>query len=80
MLSSVLRSRRAIMVNIAIMRAFVSLRQIIDANKDIIRRINSLEEKYDKKFIIVFEAIKELIRKENEPREMIGYKIPGSSK
>jgi hypothetical protein len=48
MLSSVLRSKRAIMVNIAIMRAFVNLRQLIDANKDLIRRIDSLEEKYDK--------------------------------
>ncbi|MCX6244975.1 MAG: ORF6N domain-containing protein [Bacteroidetes bacterium] len=80
MLSSVLRSKRAIMVNIAIMRAFVNLRKLIDANKDLIRRIDSLEEKYDKKFILVFEAIKELIREENQPREKIGYKIGGSSK
>ena len=79
MLSSLLRSKRAIMVNIAIMRAFVNLRQLIDTNKDLIRRIDSLEEKYDKKFLLVFEAIKELIRAENQPRERIGYKIPGSS-
>ena len=80
MLSSVLRSKRAIMVNIAIMRAFVNLRQMIDANKDLIKRIDSMEEKYDKKFAMVFEAIKELIREENQPREMIGYKIPGTEK
>jgi hypothetical protein len=78
MLSSVLHSRRAILVNIAIMRAFVSLRRLIDANNDLAKRIDSMEEKYDKKFAIVFEAIKELIRQENEPREMIGYKLPGS--
>ncbi len=77
MLSSVLRSKRAIMVNIAIMRAFVNLRQLIDANKELIRRIDSLEEKYDKKFMLVFEAIKELIREEEKPREKIGYKFPG---
>jgi hypothetical protein len=79
MLSSVLKSKKAIIVNIAIMRAFVNLRQLIDTNKDLIRRIDSLEDKYDKKFLLVFEAIKELIRTENQPRERIGYKIPGSS-
>jgi ribosomal protein S17E len=67
------------MVNIAIMRAFVNLRQLIDANKDLIRRIDSLEEKYDNKFILVFEAIKELVREENLPRKKIGYRISGSS-
>lgn len=75
MLSSVLRSKRAIAVNIAIMRAFISLRQLIDANRELLRRIDSLEEKYDKKFILVFEAIKELIREKNLPRKKIGYQI-----
>ncbi|MEI7897058.1 MAG: ORF6N domain-containing protein [bacterium] len=79
MLSSVLRSKRAILVNIAIMRAFVNLRQLIDTNKDLLTRIDSLEEKYDQKFLLVFEAIKELIREENQPREAIGYKIPGGA-
>jgi len=78
MLSSVLHSRRAILVNIAIMRAFVNLRRLIEANNDLVKRIDSMEERYDKKFALVFEAIKELIRQENEPREMIGYKLPGS--
>jgi hypothetical protein len=78
MLSSVLHSRRAILVNIAIMRAFVNLRRLIEANNDLVKRIDSMEERYDKKFALVFEAIKELIRQENEPREMIGYKLPGT--
>lgn len=78
MLSSILRSKRAIIVNIAIMRAFINLRQLIDANKNLISRLDSLEKKYDKKFLLVFQAIKEMIREENEPREKIGYKIPGS--
>ena len=51
---------------------------MIDANKELSKRIDSLEDKYDKKFQLVFEAFKELIRKENEPMEKIGYKIPGS--
>jgi hypothetical protein len=79
MLSSILRSKQAILVNIAIMRAFTSLRQLIDLNKELVLRIESLEEKYDQKFHLVFKAITELIQQETEPREKIGYKIPGSS-
>jgi hypothetical protein len=79
MLSSVLRSKRAIMVNIAIMRTFVQLRQLVEANKELVRRIDTLEERFDKNFTIVFEAIKELIREENQPREKIGFKIGTSS-
>jgi hypothetical protein len=78
MLSSVLRSRRAIIVNIAVMRAFVNLRRLIDSNNELVKRIDSMEDRYDKKFALVFEAIKELIRQDNEPREMIGYKLQGS--
>jgi hypothetical protein len=80
MLSSILRSNRAIHVNIAIMRAFVQLRRLIDSNLELSKRIDVIEEKYDKKFQVVFEAIKQLIRHENEPRKKIGYKIPGEEK
>lgn len=78
MLSSVLHSKRAIIINIAIMRTFVHLRQLVEANKELVRRIDTLEERFDKNFTIVFEAIKELIREENQPREKIGYKIKGA--
>jgi hypothetical protein len=61
MLSSVLRSKRAIQVNIAIMRAFVQLREMIGANKGLAKRLNELEKKYDGQFRIVFEAIRELM-------------------
>lgn len=61
MLSSVLRSKRAIQVNIAIMRAFVQLREMIGANKALAKRLNELEMKYDGQFRIVFEAIRELM-------------------
>jgi len=61
MLSSVLNSERAIMVNIQIMRAFVQLRRILLTNRDLKRKIEEMEKKYDKQFLIVFKAIKELL-------------------
>jgi len=61
MLSSVLRSARAVEVNIAIMRTFVQLRRLMDSNRDLARKIESLEKKYDEQFSAVFAAIKELI-------------------
>ena len=61
MLSSVLHSDRAVQVNIAIMRAFVRLREMIGSNKVLARRLNELEKKYDSQFRVVFEAIRELM-------------------
>lgn len=61
MLSSVLRSERAVQVNIAIMRAFVQLRQIISSHADLARKLSALENKYDTQFKVVFEAIRELM-------------------
>jgi hypothetical protein len=58
MLSSVLNSERAIEVNIAIMRAFVKLREILSTHKDLARKLEEMEKKYDEKFQIVFEAIR----------------------
>ena len=60
MLSSVLKSPRAIQVNIKIMRAFVRLRQMATSNADLARKLNALERKYDGQFKIVFAAIREL--------------------
>jgi len=57
MLSSVLRSKRAITVNIEIMRAFVKLRQMLASNAELSRRLDELESKYDKQFRVVFDAI-----------------------
>lgn len=73
MLSGILNSDRAISVNIAIMRTFVQLRTLLETNKDLARKIEEMESKYDKQFQIVFEAIKQLISKENKPRKEIGY-------
>jgi hypothetical protein len=61
MLSSVLSSRRAIQVNIEIMRAFVRLRQLLSSNAELARKLAGLERKYDRKFKIVFDAIRELM-------------------
>jgi hypothetical protein len=75
MLSGVLNSERAILVNIAIMRAFVHLRKLILTHSELAGKINDLEHRYDEQFRIVFTAIKQLIQKENEPRKRIGYKV-----
>jgi hypothetical protein len=61
MLSSVLNSPRAIQVNIEIMRAFVRLRQLLSTNAELARQLSALEKKYDRKFKIVFDAIRELM-------------------
>jgi len=75
MLSGILRSKKAILVNIAIMRAFVKMRELIDENEELKKKLDLLEAKYDKQFHIVFEAMKQLVQKENEPREPVGFKI-----
>ena len=75
MLSSVLRSERAIEVNIAIMRAFVQLRKMVAAHKDLARKLAALEKKYDEQFKIVFDAIRELMTPPAKPRRKIGFDI-----
>ncbi|MCR4336524.1 MAG: ORF6N domain-containing protein [Candidatus Omnitrophica bacterium] len=72
MLSSVLNSKRAIQVNIAIMRAFVKLRELMISHKDLARKIEDLEHKFnrhDENFIIVFKAIKKLLEAPREPKK-----------
>lgn len=78
MLSGILRSPLAIKVNIAIMRAFVKMREFLDDNKELREKIEQLEAKYDNQFSLVFEAIKQLMKKEDEPRNPVGFKISGS--
>jgi hypothetical protein len=73
MLSSVLRSARAVEVNIAIMRTFVQLRRLMDTNRDLGRKIEALEEKYDEQFATVFEAIKQLITPPEPSQRRIGF-------
>ncbi len=75
MLSSILRSKRAIKVNIQIIRTFTKLRQSISENEDLRRKIEALEDRYDKQFKIVFDAIRQLIDND-EAQDVIGFKGP----
>jgi hypothetical protein len=72
MLSSVLRSRRAVQVNIEIMRAFVRMRQMLASNVELARRLGELEKRYDAQFKIVFQAIRELMEPPEKSRRPIG--------
>jgi hypothetical protein len=75
MLSGILNSERAINVNIAIMRAFVQMRRLMETHKDLAKKLEEMESKYDDQFRIVFEAIRQLIQQENEPRNPVGFRI-----
>lgn len=76
MLSSVLKSTRAVQVNIEIMRAFVRLREILGAHADLARKLDELEAKYDKQFRMVFQAIRELMTPPpEEPKGKMGFRI-----
>ena len=75
MLSGVLRSPRAVRVNIEILRAFVRLRQLLASNAELARRLEAMEKKYDGQFRVVFEAIRQLMATPvaDEPRKEIGF-------
>ena len=73
MLSSVLRSERAVRVNIEIMRAFVRLRQMLGAHADLARKLAALERKYDSQFKAVFDAIRELMTPPPAKKRPIGF-------
>jgi len=79
MLSSVLNSKRAVQVNIQIMRAFVALREILAAHKDLAQKLEEMEKKYDRQFKIVFDAIRQLIsdpdNKQDKQKREIGFRI-----
>jgi len=74
MLSSVLNSERAVLVNIEIMRAFVKLRQMLASNAELSRRLDELESKYDRQFKVVFDAIRELMSPPIRTRKEIGFR------
>jgi hypothetical protein len=78
MLSSVLRSPRAVQVNIAIMRAFVKLREILATHRDLARRFEEMESKYDAQFRVVFDAIRQLMTPPKQPRRRIGFAAPNA--
>jgi hypothetical protein len=78
MLSSVLRSKQAIAVNIAIMRAFVRLRELLSSHADLARKLDELEKKYDENFQLVFDAIRQLMAPPvRKKKGRIGFRVQG---
>ena len=75
MLSSVLNSERAIHVNIAIMRAFVKLREMLATHKDLARKLEEMEKKYDAQFKVVFDAIRQLMATPEPKKKKIGFVV-----
>jgi len=73
MLSSVLRSKRAVEVNIAIMRTFVKLRKILADNALLRRKFEAMERKYDEKFQQVFDVLKYMLAEEAKPKQSFGF-------
>jgi len=78
MLSSVLHSHRAVQVNIAIMRAFVRLREMLASHRDLARKLAAMEKKYDAQFKAVFDAIQGLMAPTPRPRRQIGFREDGA--
>ena len=74
MLSSILNSNRAIQVNIQIMRTFTKLRELMTTHKELRQKIETMEQKYDYQFKIVFDAIKKLLDPPAEPKKPIGFR------
>jgi hypothetical protein len=76
MLSSVLRSERAVLVNVEIMRVFVRLREILSSHADLARKLEELEKKYDGQFRVVFDAIRQLMEKPAPPALRVKGFVP----
>jgi hypothetical protein len=75
MLSSILNSRKAIEVNIMIMRAFINLRWMVSSNKVLLRKFEEMEKKYDEQFRVVFEAIRQLMAPPETSKRKIGFHL-----
>jgi hypothetical protein len=73
MLSSVLRSKRAIFVNIQVMRTFTKLRELVGQNEELRLKVEALESRYDQQFKVVFDAIRRLIAEDETPKREIGF-------
>ncbi|HWZ99554.1 MAG TPA: ORF6N domain-containing protein [Candidatus Dormibacteraeota bacterium] len=73
MLSSVLRGSRAVQVNIAIMRTFVRLREMLATNQKLRRKIEDMEKRYDAKFQVIFATIESMLEEEEGPKRSIGF-------
>ena len=75
MLSSVLRSKRAIRANVEIMRAFVRLRKMLASHAELARKLDELEKKYDSQFKVVFDTIRHLMAPKEAAKKRIGFQL-----
>ncbi len=75
MLSSVLKSERAVQANIAIMRTFVRMRELLASNVELARRLDALEKKYDRQFKVVFDAIRQILMPPEKPKRPMGFQV-----
>lgn len=73
MLSSVLNSKRAVQVNIQIIRTFTMLRKILSTHKELREKIDAMEQKYDKRFKVIFDTLRLLIKEDAKPKKRIGF-------
>jgi predicted restriction endonuclease len=74
MLSSVLRIKRAVQVNIEIMRTFVKLREMLTSHQELSQRLNEMEQKYDAQFKVVFDVIRKFTVSSTKPKRQIGFR------
>lgn len=74
MLAGILNSEVAIKASIFVVRAFVQIRDYLDTHKELAKKLEALELKYDHQFSAVFDAIKSMIHEKNEPRPLIGFR------
>ena len=79
MLASVLNSQRAVEVSVFVVRAFVKLREMLASHRDLARRLEEMEKRYDKQFRVVFDAIRELMSPPAKPSRKIGFRFPGQN-
>jgi len=73
MLSSVLRSKRAVLVNIEIIRAFTKIRELLANNQNLRLKIEDMERRYDKNFKVIFDALRKMMTEEEKPKKVMGF-------
>lgn len=73
MLSTVLRSKRAILVNIEIMRTFTRVRELLASNRNLRLKIEEMEKRYDENFKIIFDTLRKMIKEEEKPKKIMGF-------
>jgi hypothetical protein len=73
MLSSVLKSKKAIEVNISIIRSFLRLREILATHKDLVEKIEKMERKYDRQFKLIFDVMQRVLDEKQKPKQLIGF-------